>query len=296
MDGKNEIAALELSTHRSNVLLDSLHRDIKSENILLTEELNPRVADLGEARVLAQNHTMTVVGTNGYTAPEVLEGRHYGTPADVYSFAIVMSEVVTLRPPFKDMMFDEDGHSVASWGQIVAMTKSAGLRPSLPCELDPEMESLIRDCWDPNPQLRPNFVVIFERLRTLAQANRQYSSDRLSSRSFDSLLESRNRQMGMELCRQLYDLMWSYKQGQWNRRLAKALVKRNATIEAADPVLNEIVKGEQGASALKQAAKLMIGGVEDGAEVRPEPLTNEDMIVNDKGRSRAEQEPTLIVR
>ena len=48
-----------------------LHRDIKSENILLTKELEPRLADLGEARTLAENQTMTTVGTNGYTAPEV---------------------------------------------------------------------------------------------------------------------------------------------------------------------------------------------------------------------------------
>ena len=48
-----------------------LHRDIKSENILLNKELEPRIADLGEARTMAQNRTMTSVGTNGYTAPEV---------------------------------------------------------------------------------------------------------------------------------------------------------------------------------------------------------------------------------
>ena len=48
-----------------------LHRDIKSENILLTKELEPRLADLGEARTIAENRTMTSVGTNGYTAPEV---------------------------------------------------------------------------------------------------------------------------------------------------------------------------------------------------------------------------------
>ena len=48
-----------------------LHRDIKSENILLTKELEPRLADLGEARTVAENRTMTTVGTNGYTAPEV---------------------------------------------------------------------------------------------------------------------------------------------------------------------------------------------------------------------------------
>lgn len=55
-----------------------------------------RIADLGEARVLA-DQTMTMVGTQGYTAPEVLRGEHYGTPADVFSFAIVMSEIVTMQ-------------------------------------------------------------------------------------------------------------------------------------------------------------------------------------------------------
>ena len=48
-----------------------LHRDIKSENILLGKNLEPQLADLGEARTMAQNRTMTTVGTNGYTAPEV---------------------------------------------------------------------------------------------------------------------------------------------------------------------------------------------------------------------------------
>ena len=54
--------------------LPILHRDIKSENILLTDRLEPRIADLGEARVMAEDHAMTVVGTHGYTAPEVLRG------------------------------------------------------------------------------------------------------------------------------------------------------------------------------------------------------------------------------
>ena len=51
-----------------------LHRDIKSENILLTEDFEPRIADLGEARAMAEDHAMTMVGTPGYTAPEVLRG------------------------------------------------------------------------------------------------------------------------------------------------------------------------------------------------------------------------------
>ena len=105
-----------------------LHRDIKSENILLTDNFEPRIADLGEARAMVEGQAMTVVGTNGYTAPEVLRGEHYGTPADVYSFAVVMCEIFTLRAPYSDIL--EVGQK--SWQQIVAMTHKEGvhLRPS----------------------------------------------------------------------------------------------------------------------------------------------------------------------
>ena len=59
------------------------------------DDCEPRIADLGEARVLADNHAMTMVGTPAYTAPEVLRGEHYDTSADVFSFAIVMCELLT---------------------------------------------------------------------------------------------------------------------------------------------------------------------------------------------------------
>ena len=95
-----------------------LHRDIKSENILLTRDLDPRIADLGEARAMAEDRAMTSVGTNGYTAPEVLRGEHYGTSADVFSFAIVMCELVTMRPPYSDLMKNEDGELVLKWDQV----------------------------------------------------------------------------------------------------------------------------------------------------------------------------------
>ena len=46
--------------------------------------------------------------------------KHYGSPADVFSFAIVMSEVFTLRPPYANMM---EGDGAVSLGQIVQTTK-----------------------------------------------------------------------------------------------------------------------------------------------------------------------------
>ena len=61
-----------------------LHRDIKSENILLTAELVPKLADLGEARAMAENGAMTQVGTQGYTAPEILKDENYGESTKPY--------------------------------------------------------------------------------------------------------------------------------------------------------------------------------------------------------------------
>ena len=99
------------------------------------------------------NGTMTMVGTQLYTAPEVLKGLHYGTPADVFSFAIVMSEVVTLQPPYADMMTGENG---ASLPQIVEMTKEpTSIRPTVSVALfeSESASSLFVTFLDPRPHL-----------------------------------------------------------------------------------------------------------------------------------------------
>ena len=82
---------------------------------------------------MAQDQKMTMVGTQGYTAPEVLRGEHYGTPADVFSFAIVMSELVSLREPYSNMIKDKEGNSVMTWAQVVELTKVSCLRPTVSC-------------------------------------------------------------------------------------------------------------------------------------------------------------------
>ena len=73
------------------------------------------------------------VGTNGYTAPEVLRGEHYGTPADVFSFGIVMCELLTLSAPYANLVQGVDGKETMSLDQIAALTHKDGvdLRPTL---------------------------------------------------------------------------------------------------------------------------------------------------------------------
>jgi serine/threonine protein kinase len=77
-----------------------IHRDIKASNILLDEKLDPKVADFGLARVFPEDEShvsTTVAGTYGYMAPEYLMQRQLSVKADVYSFGVLLLEVVTGR-------------------------------------------------------------------------------------------------------------------------------------------------------------------------------------------------------
>src|SRR3954468_1888745 len=107
-----------------------------------------------------------IYGVMPYVAPEVLRGKPYTQAADIYSFGMVMYFVATYRQPFADHAHDQD----------LALSICNGIRPEITEKEAPKCYiDLMKKCWDPNPDNRPNAEEIGDKLGSFRDF--QYSSN-----------------------------------------------------------------------------------------------------------------------
>lgn len=98
-----------------------IHRDLKSYNLLVDENFCVKVTDFGLAKSMSTETAKTFCGTMPWTAPEIFKSDGYTTKADVYSFGIVMWELITREEPYEGM------HRP----QIIVGVSREGLRPKV---------------------------------------------------------------------------------------------------------------------------------------------------------------------
>ncbi|KAG5542854.1 hypothetical protein RHGRI_015821 [Rhododendron griersonianum] len=135
-----------------------VHRDLKAANLLMDENDVVKVADFGVAKVQTPTGVMTAeTGTYRWMAPEVIEHKPYDGKADVFSFGIVLWELLTRKVPY-----DQLTPLQAAVGVV-----QKGLRPLVPPNTHPKMAALLERCWQQNPSSRPNFSEITEMLHRI---------------------------------------------------------------------------------------------------------------------------------
>ncbi|RLN95424.1 hypothetical protein BBJ28_00003485 [Nothophytophthora sp. Chile5] len=148
-----------------------IHRDLKSLNVLLDTSLRAKLSDFGLSRERSFDDTMTNgVGTLLWTAPEILRGEPYSERADVYSYAIVLSELDTCLPPFT--LNEEVSERHLTTMQLMHLATSGEVSPQLRDDCPASLQHLTAACAAFEPAQRPTALEIVFTLRNISRCMR----------------------------------------------------------------------------------------------------------------------------
>ncbi|NXE77127.1 M3K21 kinase, partial [Cochlearius cochlearius] len=145
-----------------------LHRDLKSSNILLLEKMEHddicnktlKITDFGLAREWHRTTKMSAAGTYAWMAPEVIKSSMFSKGSDIWSYGVLLWELLTGEVPYRGI----DGLAVA-YG--VAVNK---LTLPIPSTCPEPFAKLMKECWEQDPHIRPSFALILEQLTAIEGA------------------------------------------------------------------------------------------------------------------------------
>jgi serine/threonine protein kinase len=132
-----------------------IHRDLKPSNIFIDSECRIRIGDFGTTRMEdCGSSTTSTLGTTPYVAPEVLDRAAPTKKVDVFAFGLTVYEILKGEGVFpKDIT-----------PMQLCRLYSKGFRPEIPPTIHRSVKKLIERCWNDDPDKRPSFDEIYEKL------------------------------------------------------------------------------------------------------------------------------------
>ncbi|XP_077459014.1 mitogen-activated protein kinase kinase kinase 12 [Stigmatopora argus] len=125
-----------------------IHRDLKSPNMLITHDDLVKISDFGTSKELIDKSTkMSFAGTVAWMAPEVIRNEPVSEKVDIWSFGVVLWEMLTGEIPYKDV-----DSSAIIWG-----VGNNSLQLPIPESCPDGFKILLRQCWNCKPRTRPSF-------------------------------------------------------------------------------------------------------------------------------------------
>ena len=137
--------------HSNNIVF----RDLKPDNVGFSATGQIKLFDFGLAAKLLPPHYKCAqqAGTVRYLAPEIARGKAYDEKADVYSFSILLWQIITGKLPFERELGADNGYKVAAQVKFLAPDK----RTPVQFVQAEQLQALLKELWHPFPFKRPSF-------------------------------------------------------------------------------------------------------------------------------------------
>ncbi|XP_041092201.1 mitogen-activated protein kinase kinase kinase 10-like [Polyodon spathula] len=206
-----------MSYLHNETIVPIIHRDLKSSNILILEQLENdelsnktlKITDFGLAREWHRTTRMSAAGTYAWMAPEVIKLSLFSKSSDIWSFGVLLWELLTGEVPYREI----DALAVA-YG--VAINK---LTLPIPSTCPEPFARLLEECWSPDPHHRPSFSTILEQLLCIEQS----AMFQMPLESFHSLQED----WRLEIQQMFDELRTKEKElRSWEEELARAALEQ----------------------------------------------------------------------